>query len=76
MDTGRCFITAQNHGFAVDAATLTDGWRPLFINENDETNEGIVHGTRPFFGFGFVASIFGKGEAVFIELKFFIFWLF
>ncbi|KAK6024587.1 carbamoyl-phosphate synthase, small subunit [Ostertagia ostertagi] len=39
--TGHCFITSQNHGFAVDTTSLPAGWRPLFTNENDGTNEGI-----------------------------------
>ncbi|XP_033763191.1 CAD protein-like [Pecten maximus] len=45
----RCFITTQNHGFAVDEATLAPGWSSLFTNANDKTNEGIVHNTKPFF---------------------------
>ncbi len=47
--TSRCFITSQNHGYAVDNNTLTDEWTPLFINLNDGTNEGIRHKTKPFF---------------------------
>ena len=49
QDSLRCFITSQNHGFAVDAKTLPSGWEPLFTNANDETNEGIVHDSLPFF---------------------------
>ncbi len=49
VGTNRCFITSQNHGFAVDNATLGNDWEPLFINMNDGTNEGIRHKTRPFF---------------------------
>jgi|TARA_B100001971_G_scaffold188685_1_gene190182 carbamoyl-phosphate synthase small subunit len=48
-DTKRCFITTQNHGFAVDTDTLPSGWKPLFTNINDYTNEGIKHKTKPFF---------------------------
>lgn len=47
--TERCFITSQNHGFAVDNHTLGTDWEPLFINMNDGTNEGIRHKTKPFF---------------------------
>ena len=47
--TNRCFITSQNHGFAVDNSTLPSDWEPLFINMNDGTNEGIRHKTKPFF---------------------------
>lgn len=47
--TDRCFITSQNHGFAVDNDTIPADWEPLFINMNDGTNEGIRHRTKPFF---------------------------
>ncbi|MEG1586277.1 MAG: glutamine-hydrolyzing carbamoyl-phosphate synthase small subunit [Bacteroidales bacterium] len=47
--TNRCFITSQNHGYAVDNATLPADWEPLFINMNDDTNEGIRHKSKPFF---------------------------
>lgn len=49
VGTNTCFITAQNHGFAVDQATLPADWEPLFVNMNDGTNEGIRHKTKPFF---------------------------
>jgi carbamoyl-phosphate synthase small subunit len=45
----RCFVTSQNHGYAVDSATLGGDWLPLFVNLNDGTNEGIYHKTKPFF---------------------------
>lgn len=51
--TDRCFITSQNHGFAVDPDTLPDGWDVLFTNANDHTNEGIVHDTQPVFSVQF-----------------------
>ena len=44
----RCFITSQNHGFAVDAATLGPDWEPWFTNLNDGSNEGIRHKNLPF----------------------------
>ncbi len=47
--TNRCYITSQNHGFAVEANTLPEDWEPLFINANDNTNEGIRHKSKPFF---------------------------
>ena len=53
LRTGRCYITPQNHGFAVDPDSLPDGWKQLFINANDMTNEGIVHSTKPFFSVQF-----------------------
>lgn len=49
VGTNRCFITSQNHGFAVDSTTLNDDWSPLFVNMNDNTNEGIRHKTKPYF---------------------------
>lgn len=49
VGTERCFITSQNHGFAVDDKTLGADWEPLFVNMNDGTNEGIRHKTKPFF---------------------------
>lgn len=49
VGTNRCFITSQNHGFAVDTTTLGEDWEPLFINMNDGTNEGIRHKNKPFF---------------------------
>lgn len=47
--TNRCFITSQNHGFAIDNDTIADDWEALFVNVNDESNEGIRHKTKPFF---------------------------
>ncbi len=47
--TNKCYITSQNHGFAVETETLPEGWEPLFTNVNDNTNEGIKHKTKPFF---------------------------
>uniref|UniRef100_A0A669AWZ5 Multifunctional protein CAD n=1 Tax=Oreochromis niloticus TaxID=8128 RepID=A0A669AWZ5_ORENI len=51
--TERCFITSQNHGFAVDPDTLPKDWDVLFTNANDHTNEGIVHNTKPLFSVQF-----------------------
>ena len=49
VGTNKCFVTSQNHGFAVDASTLDSDWEPLFVNMNDGTNEGIKHKSKPFF---------------------------
>lgn len=46
--TKRCYITSQNHGYAVDTAALNNEWEPWFGNANDGTNEGIRHKTKPF----------------------------
>jgi carbamoyl-phosphate synthase/aspartate carbamoyltransferase len=53
LATGRCYITSQNHGFAVDVSTLTSGWTEYFVNANDGSNEGIKHTTLPFFSVQF-----------------------
>lgn len=49
VGTNRCFITSQNHGYAVDNETLGTEWEPLFVNMNDGSNEGIKHHTKPWF---------------------------
>ena len=50
LTTGRCHITSQNHGYAVDITTLSSSeWKPFFINLNDSSNEGIIHRSRPVF---------------------------
>ncbi len=49
VGTTKCFITSQNHGYAVDASTLPADWEPLFVNMNDGSNEGIRHKTMPWF---------------------------
>eukprot|EP00438_Fugacium_kawagutii_P016909 Skav236266 [mRNA] locus=scaffold2289:21206:46077:+ [translate_table: standard] len=64
LRTQRCYITSQNHGFAVDQRTLPEpwsgatriiqsicqeSWMPLMVNANDGTNEGIIHSSKPWF---------------------------
>lgn len=49
----RCFITTQNHGYAVDSPSIPHDWTLLFVNKNDNSNEGIVHRTLPFFSVQF-----------------------
>ncbi len=53
IGTKRCYITSQNHGYAVDEKTLPDDWESWFVNANDNTNEGIKHKTKPFFAVQF-----------------------
>ncbi|MBQ6200092.1 MAG: carbamoyl-phosphate synthase large subunit [Prevotella sp.] len=48
VGTTQCFITSQNHGYAVDASTLPSDWEPLFVNMNDGSNEGIRHKFNPW----------------------------
>jgi carbamoyl-phosphate synthase small subunit len=49
VGTNKAYITSQNHGFAIDNSTLPKSWNPLFINLNDNTNEGMKHMSKPFF---------------------------
>ena len=49
VGTNHCYITSQNHGYAVDAKTLSKDWEELFVNMNDGSNEGIRHKTNPWF---------------------------
>ncbi len=48
VGTNTCYITSQNHGYAVDADSLSKEWEPYFINLNDGTNAGIRHMSKPF----------------------------
>ncbi len=48
IGTNRCYITSQNHGYAVDTSKLSSDWEPWFVNMNDGTNEGIRHKSLPF----------------------------
>ncbi len=53
VGTQKCFITSQNHGYAVNESTLQKGWEPWMRNANDGTNEGIRHKSKPFFSVQF-----------------------
>lgn len=55
MDLGskRCYITSQNHGYAIDEASLPKAWKVSFRNLNDDSIEGIEHQTKPFFSVQF-----------------------
>lgn len=48
-NTNLCYITSQNHGYAVDHNTIPEDWNILFTNINDNSNEGIIHKTKPYF---------------------------
>lgn len=52
-DTKKCFITSQNHGYAVDSKSLQKDWNVWFVNANDGTCEGIRHKSKPFFSVQF-----------------------
>ncbi len=45
---GRCYITSQNHGYAVDEKSLSKEWDVWFTNANDGSNEGIRHKKMPW----------------------------
>jgi carbamoyl-phosphate synthase small subunit len=51
--TRRCYITSQNHGYAVRAEALPSDWEPWFVNINDGSNEGIRARMQPYFGVQF-----------------------
>ena len=53
LRTTKCYITPQNHGYAVDSNSLPSDWRSLFLNANDLSNEGIIHTSKPFFSVQF-----------------------
>ncbi|KAG0352738.1 hypothetical protein BGZ54_002600, partial [Gamsiella multidivaricata] len=53
MQNGRCSITSQNHGYALEDSALApgktfNGWEKYFVNANDGSNEGIRHTVKPF----------------------------
>ncbi len=49
LETNRCYITSQNHGFAVNERTLSSSWKVWLKNANDNTVEGIKHKSLPYF---------------------------
>ena len=51
LDTGRVSITSQNHGFAVDTATLPANLRPTHVSLFDSTLQGLARTDRPAFCF-------------------------
>lgn len=52
-ETKRCYITSQNHGYAIDEASLPSGWKVTFRSLNDRSVEGIAHKEKPFFAVQF-----------------------
>ena len=51
--TTECFITSQNHGYAIANDSLPEGWKPLLVNMNDGSNEGMEHEKMPWFSVQF-----------------------
>lgn len=53
LTSQRCYLTSQNHSYAVDEKTLPSDWKILFKNLNDNSIEGIEHESLPFFAVQF-----------------------
>ncbi len=53
LETGKCYITSQNHGYAVDETTLPPEWKVTFRNLNDGSVEGVAHTSLPFYAVQF-----------------------
>lgn len=53
LKSNRCYITSQNHGYAVDPSTLLSEWEVTFRNLNDGSVEGIAHRNLPFYSVQF-----------------------
>ena len=50
LETGRCYITTQNHGYTVERDSIKDtGLEEWFMNANDKTVEGVKHKIKPAF---------------------------
>jgi len=53
LSSGKCYITSQNHGYAVDEKSLPQDWEVSFRNLNDGSVEGVAHKTLPFYAVQF-----------------------
>ena len=70
--TQRCYITCQNHGFAISTDKLPAEWSVLFTNANDSTNEGIIHNSKPAFSVQFHPEHMGGPKDLELLFDFFI----
>jgi len=71
IGTKRCYITTQNHGFAVNPKKLPSQWSEWFVNANDGSNEGIMHKSKPFFSVQFHPEHYpGPSDTEFLFDKF------
>lgn len=52
-DANHCYITSQNHGYAIKESSLPKNWGVWFRNLNDSSIEGIKHKAKPFFSVQF-----------------------
>ena len=53
LNNERCYITSQNHGYAIDEKSLPKDWQVSYRNLNDNSVEGINHKTKPYFSVQF-----------------------
>jgi len=53
VGTERCYLTSQNHGFAIEESTLPEDWKVTFRNLNDASVQGIAHQSNPYFSVQF-----------------------
>ncbi len=53
LQTEQCFMTSQNHGYAIDEASIPEDWQVSYRNLNDQSVEGIFHKTLPYFAVQF-----------------------
>ena len=50
LETGKVYISSQNHGYAVDSGSLNPAVAvPAFVNVNDQTNEGLRYTGKNIF---------------------------
>ena len=66
VNTNKCYITSQNHGYEVLTTDNSSAWTPLFINSNDNSNEGIIHKEKPFFSVQFHPEARGGPKILFL----------
>lgn len=53
LKSNRCYLTSQNHGYAIEEKSLPQDWQVLFRHLNDDTVQGIAHEKAPYFAVQF-----------------------